>query len=107
MPTSQSSVDPLIVEGRRITASAGISSRTSHNGDAANDRRTTLSECPLRVNDVHHISTDPGAHFRESSIPRFVSRREAVAPTDHRDETCARMACLLGAAAVGLLDSYR
>src|SRR5919197_1564383 len=77
MPTSGSSVDSI---GRG----------PSHYGDAANDPTTTLSESPLRVNDVHHISTDPGAHFRESSIPRFVSRREAVAPTDHRDETCVR-----------------
>src|ERR671936_1834900 len=72
--TSRSSVDHLIVVGRRIRRARRISSRTSLYGDAANDRRTTLSGCPMQVNDVHHISTDPGAHFRESSIPRDAYR---------------------------------
>src|ERR687887_1448015 len=73
MPTSgRRSTQSL--EGRRTTATRQISSRPSHYGDAANDPTTTLSECPMRVNDVHHISTDPGAHFRESSIPRDAYR---------------------------------
>jgi hypothetical protein len=82
MPTSRSSDDPSIVEGRRTTATRGEFRRgRSHYGVAANDP-TTVSESALRVNAIHHIRTNTASRWSCSSTLVRRTRGYSIARKD-------------------------